>query len=70
MRQSLLTAQRDGKRDVLRTTLEHTSMEPTQDILSLSTGLLTVLALAATSKIWIVSLPVMMALDAWDECHS
>ena len=40
------------------------------DLLSVSTSLLAVLALAATSKIWIVSLPVMMALDAWDECQS
>lgn len=38
-----------------------------QELLGVSTSLLTVFALAATSKIWVVSLPVLLVLDVIEE---
>lgn len=37
------------------------------EVLGVSTGLLTVFALAASSKFWIASLPVLLVLDIVDE---
>ena len=45
-------------------------MSPDKDILGVSTSLLTVLALAATSKIWVLGLPILLVVDAVEELRS
>lgn len=43
---------------------------PHSEILGVSTGLLTVFALAASAKLWVFSLPVLLVLDMADELSS
>lgn len=45
-------------------------MSSDKDILGVSTSLLTVLALAATSKIWVLGLPILLVVDAVEELRS
>ena len=45
-------------------------MSSDKDILGVSTSLLTVLALAATSKLWVLGLPILLVVDAVEELRS
>ena len=45
-------------------------MSSEKDILGVSTSLLTVLALAATSKLWVLGLPILLVVDAVEELRS
>lgn len=46
------------------------AMSADKDILGVSTSLLTVLALAATSKLWVLGLPILLVVDAVEELRS
>lgn len=49
---------------------EANQMSSDKDILGVSTSLLTVLALAATSKLWVLGLPILLVVDAVEELRS
>ena len=44
-----------------------TEADALEQLLPVSTSLLTIFALVATSKLWVMSLPVLLALDAYQE---